>query len=79
MGGKKYDFTEFKDFSIIYQPPEISTLYLEFRMPFRERLSVQLGELNPNEVRAYLLNFIAEDLEREEESLSDILSRILRF
>ncbi|MDD4995294.1 MAG: hypothetical protein PHW53_02435 [Patescibacteria group bacterium] len=79
VGGKRYKFTDFKDFSIIYNPPETNTLYLEFRMPLRERLSVQLGDMDPNEVREYLMNFLKEDLEREQESLSDILSRLLKF
>jgi len=79
LGGKKYSYNQFKEFSIIYQPPEINTLYLEFKMPFRERLSIPMGDLDPNIVRTYLLNFIQEDLERDEESLTDILSRTLKF
>lgn len=79
LGNKKYSYNQFREFSIIYQPPEVNTLYLEFRMPFRERLSIPLGDINPNAVREYLLNFIEEDLEREDESLSDILSRTFRF
>ena len=79
LGTKKYSFNQFKDFSIIYQPPEVNTLYIEFRMPLRERLSIPMGDLDPNIVRNYLLNFIEEDLDRDEESLSDILSRTLKF
>jgi len=79
LGTKKYSFTQLKDFSIIFQPPEINTLYLEFRMPLRERLSIPMGDLDPNIVRNYLLNFLEEDLDRDDESLSDILSRTLKF
>lgn len=79
IGTKKYSFTQLKDFSIIYQPPEVNTLYFEFRMPLRERLSIPMGDLDPNIVRNYLLNFLEEDLERDDESLSDILSRTLKF
>jgi len=79
LGGKKYSYNQFREFSIIYQPPEINTLYLEFRLPLRERLSIPLGDIDPNVIRNYLLNFITEDLERDEESLTDILSRTLKF
>jgi hypothetical protein len=79
LGTKKFGYNQFKQFSIVYQPPHINTLYLEFRMPLRERISLPMGEIDPNAVRNYLINFIEEDLEREEESLTDVLSRILKF
>lgn len=79
IGTRNYPYSQFRNFSIVYQPPEINTLYIEFKAPLRERLSLSMGELNPNQVRSYLLQYIIEDLEREEESLTDILSRILRF
>jgi len=79
IGGKKYEYSKFKSFSVIYQPPEINTLYLEFNMPLRDRISIQLGDTDPNEVREYLLNYLEEDLERDDESLSDITSRIAKF
>lgn len=76
---KNYNYNQFKNFAIVYQPPEVNSLYLEFKMPFRERLSVPMGEMNPNNVRTHLAKFIEEDLEREDETLSDILSRILKL
>lgn len=79
IGGKKYEFRKFKNFSVIYEPPDVNTLYLEFDMPLRDRLSIPLGDADPNMVREYLLNYIVEDLERDDESLTDITSRIAKF
>jgi len=79
IGGKKYEYRKFKNFSVIYEPPEVNTLYLEFNMPLRDRLSIPLGDIDPNNVREYLINYIEEDLERDDETLSDITSRIAKF
>ncbi len=74
-----YDYDEFKNFSVLYKPNlDISRLYLEFK-GLRQRLSFPLGELNPLEVRNYLVRYMEEDLERANEPLSEQLTKLLKL
>ncbi|MDD3284073.1 MAG: hypothetical protein PHZ07_00585 [Patescibacteria group bacterium] len=79
IGEKFYHYNNIKDFFIIYQPPEISNLYLELKNGFKTRLSIPLKNQNPVKTRDILLTFLEENLEREEEPTSDLLSRMLKF
>jgi len=76
------DFVPFRDldkFWFYYDPPEIKSLYLEFRDTLRPRMRVDLGDQNPNKVREALAKFVREDLEQVDEPFSDILGRILKL
>lgn len=74
-----YPFSEIKDFSVIYEPPEVSNLYLGFNNRWSPPLSIPLEDTDPNEVRAQLLPFIFENLDRDSESLTDTLSRVYKL
>jgi len=69
-----YPYKEIKNFWIIYEPPEVKRLYFEFK-GLRPRLSIPLLDQNPLKIREIFLNFLNEDLEKEEESTSDFLER----
>jgi hypothetical protein len=74
----KYDL--FRDFSIIYKPKEsISNLYMEFKNPFRPRLSVPLEATNPILVRNYLLRYVFEDLERSDIPFSESFAKLFKL
>ncbi|MFH0854237.1 MAG: hypothetical protein V1891_01975 [bacterium] len=72
-------FRDIKRFSVVYQPPEVKFLYLEFKFKIKPRFMVQLGDQNPNEIRKILKEYIEEDLDRESESVSDALGRWLKI
>ena len=74
-----YDFEAISDFSIVYEPPEIKNLYFDFVSPWQPILSIPLEEMNPNDVREYLLPFCAENLERTEEELTDMVRRLYKL
>lgn len=74
-----YDFDAVRDFSIVYDPPTIKTLYFDFHSPWHPLLSIPLEEVNPNDVRALLLPFCAENLERKEERLTDAARRMYKL
>lgn len=76
---KVYKYSEIDTFFIIYQPPEISNLYIEPKNKFQARLTIPLQKQNPVKIRNILLNFLDENLEREEEPLSDLVNKILKF
>lgn len=79
IGEKFYTYRDVKKFSIIYEPPNVKVLYLEFKFKMKPRFSVQLENQNPNEVRKVLKEYLDEDLDRESESVSDALGRWLKI
>ena len=79
VGPTFYPFRELKKFWIIYQPPDVKNLYLEFRNPLKTRLPVPLESQNPVTIRHLLLDFLFEDVHREEEPALDQISRLLKL
>ncbi|OGF23279.1 hypothetical protein A2Y83_00160 [Candidatus Falkowbacteria bacterium RBG_13_39_14] len=79
IGEKFYPYRDIKRFSIIYEPPNVKVLYLEFKFKMKPRFSVQLENQNPNEARKVLKEYLDEDLDRESESVSDALGRWLKI
>ena len=79
--GKKFiDYDELKNFSIIYKPRQgVKQLYFEFHNVLRPRLSIGLDNMNPLKIRDILLNYLQEDLERENEPLSEQLGRLFKI
>ena len=80
VGEKFYDFNEIKNFAIIYNPNEdLKKIYFEFKAPLRNRLSIPLYDQDPLIIRENLLKYLAEDLERKEEPISEVFSRIFKI
>jgi len=79
LGNKIYRYNEFDKFWIVYQPPHIKTLYLDYKTSLKPSLSVPLKKQHPLEVRTLLKRYLQEDIEREQESFSDLLSRVLKI
>lgn len=79
LGDKFIPYIDLKNFSILYDPPDIKSLYFVQKSKIKSELSIDLADQNPVEVRKMLLNFVQEDLNREEEPASDVISRILKF
>ncbi|PIR92550.1 hypothetical protein COU01_01185 [Candidatus Falkowbacteria bacterium CG10_big_fil_rev_8_21_14_0_10_44_15] len=79
--GKKFiDYDELKNFSIVYKPRQgVKKLYFEFKNVVRPRLSIYLDNMNPLPIRETLLNYLPEDLERENEPLSEQLGRLFKI
>ena len=75
IGSKFYAYTELEAFYIIYDPPRVKTLFFETKSAFRPLLRVPLLDANPLEVRSTLLGYLVEDVEKEEEPLSDQVAR----
>ncbi len=75
VGRKFYNFSEFEDFYIIYNPPEVKTLYLNPKNILQPMLRVPLLDMNPVEIKHSLREFLPEDIDKEEEPLSDRVAR----
>jgi len=80
VGNRQYDFSLFANFAIVYKPKEdIRNLYFEFRNAMRPPMSIPLLDMNPLLIRAFLLKYLDEDLDREDQSVSENLARILKI
>lgn len=79
IGERFYAYKNLKKFWIIYEPPEVKTLYFETQRWLHPELSIFLKNMNPVTVRKILLKYLEEDLEQEDESSADKLSRLLKI
>jgi hypothetical protein len=79
VGGSFYPYKNIRRYWFIYEPPEVKNIYFEFKSPLSPRLSVTLGEMNPNKVRQALGQMLLEDLNEDDEPMSDYLARLLKL
>lgn len=79
LGKKFYRYNELENFWVIYNPPTVKNLYFTLNNMVKHRLQVPLLDYDPRPVREYLKQYVTEDLEQEEEPLSDRLARILKI
>ncbi len=79
IGDKQYNFSAFNNFWIYYEPDENKMLFFEFKNSIRPRLSVPLLNKNPLRVRSILLRYLTEDIEKENEPISEQLTRLLKL
>lgn len=74
IGRRFYRFKDIKSFWIIYEPGEAKTVYFDFK-GWRPSLALPLEDQNPLKMRDILLEYLEEDLEKENEPTSDFLGR----
>ena len=79
VGEAHYSYNRFKSFWMYYEPDEAKTLFLEFKSGVRPRLAIPLQNKNPLKIRSILLAHLPEDVEREDEPLSEQLIRLLKL
>ena len=79
LGEKLYSFSTFKNFWMYYDPEENKMLFLEFKNSIKPRLAVPLLNKNPLRVRSILLRYLTEDIEKENEPVSEQLTRLLKL
>jgi hypothetical protein len=78
-GTRFYPWNDFKEFVILYRPPELKKLYLDFKSSVRPSLDISLETENPLRVRSLLSDYLPENIKREEEPLTDQWSRFLKL
>jgi len=79
IGSKFIPYETLRNFYIIYYPPEIKNLYLEPKSITKQRIVIPLENQNPVHIREVLLEYLEEDLEKEEIPASEGISRILKL
>lgn len=75
ISNRFYTYSELDGFYIIYEPPHVKTLYIETQSFFRPLIRIPLYDENPVEIRHTLQNYLVEDLDKEEEPISDKIAR----
>jgi hypothetical protein len=73
-----YGFPIIRKFWIIYSPPEVKSLYLETSAYLNRIVKLELGNQDPRAVKAFLRQYLEEDLEATE-STADFIARKLKF
>ena len=79
VGNTYYPFKEITSYWMIYNPPEVKNIYFSTNNILKHRLQVPLLDNDPRPIRDFLNQFIVEDLNQEEEPLSDRLGRIFKL
>ncbi len=79
VGQKFYPYKNLDNFWILYEPPVIKNLYFEFKSKIIPRLGIPLEQMNPVKIRKILLDYLDEDLSKENEPSSDTLARWLKL
>ncbi|HQF57126.1 MAG TPA: hypothetical protein PK831_01325 [Candidatus Magasanikbacteria bacterium] len=75
VGNRFYSFSELDSFFIIYNPPDVKTLFLETKEVLKPMIRVPLLDMNPVDVKNVLRAYLPENFERENEPLSDRAAR----
>lgn len=79
IGDNFYDYKMIKEFALVYEPPIVKNLYIDFNNVLRPMISLDLEDTDPNLVRESLLPYVFENLEREDEALTDMLRRLYKL
>ncbi|MBI5467016.1 MAG: hypothetical protein HY975_02260 [Candidatus Kerfeldbacteria bacterium] len=79
VGNSYYAWREFREFWIIYRPPEVKKVYFNFKSSVRPALDISLESQNPLRIRQLLSERLLENAEREEEPSGDQLLRTLKL
>ena len=79
VGDLYYDYKSIRDFSIIFEPPEVSILYLDFHSSLHPLISIPLEDTDPNFIRDALIPFCVENFHRDEEHLTDVIKRLYKL
>jgi len=79
IGKTSVEMRDITEFWIAYDPPYTEKIYFSFSSPLRPMLGIPLQGNNPLMIREYLLQYLPENLDREEEPASDAIARVLKL
>jgi len=79
LGDKYYPFSELQDFWIIYEPPMVKNLYFSTGNLIKHRISVPLLDNDPRPIREFLSSCLEENLDEEEEPLTEKFARMFKL
>ncbi len=80
IGDHYHTWDEVSEFFIVYNPPEVQKLYFNFVKRSHPIVSIDLpDDLDPNELREELLEYVDENLDKDQETLTDVVRRLYKL
>lgn len=79
LGNRFIPYRDLKKFWIVYEDPDVKNLYLDQKAILKPTLVIPLENQNPLKVRRILLDYLEEDLDKEEEGAIERLGRIFKL
>lgn len=79
FGDTYYSYKNLNSFWVVYEPPHVEVVYLGINSAWRKELPIHLEGQNPVIVRRILLNYLEEDLDKEEEAMEEGLGRLFKL
>ena len=70
---------DLQSFWMVYEPPEVKSLYFHYRTFWSPHLYIPLEGQDPVKVRRTLKKYLEEDESRQHEPIADVLRRVLRL
>lgn len=72
---KFYPYDDIEKFWVIYKPPHSKFLYFHFKAIWKPELVIALERAHPMKIREILLDYLKEDASKEDEEISETISR----
>ena len=79
VDGSKIFMRDISEFWIVYSPPDVEKVYFQFHSILRPALGVDLEGQNPLQIREILIQYLPENLDKEEEPFSDEMARYFKL
>jgi hypothetical protein len=79
LGARFIPFKDLKSFWIVYDPPGVKNLYLDFKRALFPHEVVMLEDVDPVELREILMQYLIEDGSHDGEPGLDTFSRIFKI
>jgi len=79
VNNKFFDYKILDHFFVIYDPPHVKTLYFEPKSYFNPRIPIPLEDQDPVAIRETLLEYLREELDREDEPVTDQIGKIFKL
>lgn len=79
LNDKFINYEDLAAFYIIYYPPQIKNLYLQPKNSFKPVLTIPLEQQNPIIIRKILLQYLKEDLDKEEMPATESIAHSLKL
>ncbi len=79
LGLRQYKYNEIKNFWLVYDPKIAKKIFFVFKSSIRPILVIPIDRENPINIRAFLRQYLEEDMEQEAEPFSEAVGRILKI
>lgn len=77
--GRFHLYDDIEEFAVLYNPPTVKSIYLGFKSSVKPKMRISLEDQNPAEIRAFLAQYVPENLDLQSEPFSDIVGRLLKL